>query len=609
MDPHLIIESESESTAHALRPDQVTSIGRNRANSIVLRDEHASRFHAEIICEDGKWILRNCKTMNGTRVNNQKIDDPVNLAQGDIIRIGDTRLRFILDGADLGKNVNPNPVIEHPSSSLADSGLASTHEHTAVETDELTALCSLLIGPVDEATPRAIVARALATIYQQTGANVVGFMSLDEEQPLPKIVYPELRRVDIHLSRQLTQQVQREGKRVWLGAGGELFKENDSLLSFTDALCIPLRASQVNLGALHVYKSDKLFADREVRFCEGVAGYLANSLHVLRSHRLLEAENLRLRSHVAAADEALIGDSTAMKKVRHQIDRLAPSQATVLIVGESGVGKELVALSIHRLSQRREAPLVTVNCAAIASNLMESELFGHRRGAFTSATTDRKGLFERADEGTLFLDEIGELSLECQAKLLRVIEGKGFYPLGSETEIKTDVRMIAATNRDLESQVDQRGFRRDLFFRLSITIRVPPLRDHAEDIPLLVKHFLSKLSNEYRRQFQITEAALDLLQSYSWPGNVRQLRSVLEYALNMCEGNIIDVLDLKLSAPSPETGREKLSLNLEELEAWAIGEALKEMRGNLSKAAKILGIHRDTLSMKMKKYGIERPTP
>jgi two-component system, NtrC family, response regulator HydG len=607
MVPCLIVESESESIAHELRPDQVTTIGRNRTNSVVLRDEHASRFHAEIIWEDGKWILRNCKPMNGTRVNNQKIDQPVTLAQGDLIRIGDTRLRFTLDGAEVEKNVIPQ-VIDSPSSSSPDSSLISTHEHTAVQADELTALCTLLAKPVDEATPRTIVAKALATIYQQTGADVVGFMSLDEEQPLPKMVYPELRRVDIHLSRQLTQQVQREGKRIWLGAAGAPFEENDSLLTFTDALCVPLRTNQVNLGALHIYKSEKLFAEREVRFCEGVAGYLANCLHVIRSHRLLEAENLRLRSHVAAGDEVLIGDSKAIKGVRHQIDRLAPSQASVLIEGESGVGKELVALSIHRHSQRRDAPLVTVNCAAIASNLMESELFGHRKGAFTSATTDRKGLFERADEGTLFLDEIGELSLECQAKLLRVIEGKGFYPLGSDTEITTDVRIIAATNRDLETQVQKREFRRDLYFRMSMPIRVPPLRDHAEDIPSLVNHFLSKLSNEYRRQFQVTKAALDLLQSYSWPGNVRQLRSVLEYALNMCEGNVIEVSDLKLSAPPLETGKEKLSLNLEELETWAIGEALKEMRGNLSKAAKTLGIHRDTLSMKMKKYGIEKPT-
>jgi transcriptional regulator with GAF, ATPase, and Fis domain len=606
MRPRLILESGGDCASHSLLVDQATSLGRNRTNSIVVNDQHSSRWHAEILCENGRWMLRDCDTMNGTRLNNQRISQPTPLSEGDEIRIGDTRFRFTLKETEAATAANPLETATPHVVSFPDPGLASTQEHTDLQADELTALCSLLSGPVDEATPRTIVARALVTVYQQTGASVVGFLSLDEEDPLPKIVHPELTRVDIHLSRRLTQQVQREGKRIWLGSQVAQAEENESLLPFTDAVCVPLNAGKAPLGALHVYKSGKHFSDRDVRFCEGVAGYLANCLQVLRARRQLEAENLRLRSHGPAADEVLLGASAAMHKVRQQIARIAPRQATVLIVGDSGVGKELVALSIHRQSLRRDAPLVTVNCAAIASHLMESELFGHRKGAYTGAHSDRKGLFERADEGTLFLDEIGELSLECQAKLLRVLEGKSFQALGGETDIKTDVRIIAATNRDLETQVQERGFRKDLFFRLGIPIRVPPLRDHAEDIPSLVNHFIDRLATEYRRPIKITEPALDSLQTYSWPGNVRQLRSVLEHAVVMSDGATIDVADLKLSGDAGEIPTKLPSLNLEELEASAICQALMEMKGNLSQAAKALGIHRDTLSTKMKKYNIEK---
>ncbi|MFL5245148.1 MAG: sigma 54-interacting transcriptional regulator [Gemmataceae bacterium] len=606
MRPRLIFESGGGCASHPLSVDQITRLGRNRSNSIVLNDEHSSRCHAEIICENGQWMLRDCDTMNGTRLNDQRIAQPMPLSEGDEIRIGDTRFRFCVTEMEADTAAAALAAVNPQVVSGPDPGLARTQEHIGRETDELAALCTLLSGPVDDMTPRTIVARALAAIYQQTGAGVVGFLSLDEEDPLPKMVHPELTRVDVHLSRRLTQQVQREGKRVWLSSQAAQAEENESLLAFTDAVCVPLNAGKAPLGALHVYKSGKHFSDREVRFCEAVAGFLANGLQVLRARRQLEAENQRLRRHGPAEDEVLLGASTPMQKVRQQIARIAPRQTTVLIVGESGVGKELVALSIHRHSLRGGAPLVTVNCAAIASQLIESELFGHCKGAYTGAYGDRKGMFERADEGTLFLDEIGDLSLECQAKLLRVLEGKPFQALGGEKDIKTDVRIIAATNRDLETQVQDRGFRKDLFFRLGIPIRVPPLRDHAEDVPTLVKHFLNRLTTEYRRPIHVTESALDRLQAYNWPGNVRQLRSVLEHAVAMTDGDTVDVDDLKLSGVSSEIPPKLPSLNLEELEASAICQALTETKGNLSQAAKALGIHRDTLSTKMKKYNIEK---
>jgi Nif-specific regulatory protein len=326
---------------------------------------------------------------------------------------------------------------------------------------------------------------------------------------------------------------------------------------------------------------------------------------VLRARRQLQAENSRLRDH-HAGDDVLIGDSSAMAKLRETIARLAPGPGNVLIVGESGVGKELVALGLHRQSPRRDAPLVTVNCAAITPNLMESELFGHMKGAFSGADRTHPGFFEQADEGTLFLDEIGELSLECQAKLLRVLEGKGFRPVGGTADIRVDVRIIAATNRDLEQEVEAERFREDLFYRLRIPIRVPPLRDHAEDIPALVAHFLGRLSLEYRRPMKLSDAALQRLRDYSWPGNVRQLRSVLETALAMSDCDAIDADDLPLGPDRRQQSPGLPTLKLEELECDAIRQALRQTEGNKAQAARLLGIHRDTLQLKLRKYGIEK---
>jgi two-component system, NtrC family, response regulator HydG len=329
----------------------------------------------------------------------------------------------------------------------------------------------------------------------------------------------------------------------------------------------------------------------------------------LRTRRQLEAENSRLRGHLPRSGDELVGDSLPMKQLRQQIERMAPRPGTMLIVGESGSGKELVALALHRQSPRHDAPLVTVNCAAIAASMSEGELFGSRRGAFTGAERDRKGYFQQADEGTLFLDEIGDLSLECQAKLLRVIEGKGFLPVGAEKEVKPDVRVIAATHRNLERDVREGRFRQDLFFRLGIPIRVPALRDRREDIPALVRHFLGRLVPEYRPQIRLTEAAMQRLQEHAWPGNVRQLLLVLENAVVMSEGHRIDASDLHLTSDSPMPPTGLPSLKLDELEMLAIRQALKQTHGNLSQTAHVLGIHRDTLGTKIKKYEIEKDNP
>jgi Nif-specific regulatory protein len=602
-----------------LVPHRSVTLGRHRSNTMVLQDKHASRQHAEVFPSNGRWFIRDCNTLNGTRINGKRITEPQPLTDGEEIGIGDTRLLFLQEPTNRD-SPPPEKNGRDPKKAQADSarpgGKESTkpasdppsgeQHQTILQVDELTALCSFMTTAVEETSPRALIERALAIVHSQTGAGLTGFLSLDPEDPLPRVVLPERASVDAHLSRRLTVRVQQEGRLVCLSQNSEAI-DSSSLLSFQDAMCVLVGDSSAPMGALHVYKSGKPFTEREARFCEVLAGYLTNSLRVLRSRRTLEAENSRLRGRTPGGGETLIGESPAMHRLRQEIGRLAPRACTVLITGESGVGKELVANALHRLSPRAEAPFVAVNCAAIMTTLADAELFGHVEGGFTGATCDRPGYFEQADEGTIFLDEIGELSLECQAKLLRVIEGKGFRPVRGEAEVHVDVRIVAATHRNLQQMVQEGKFRSDLFFRLGVPIKAPALREHAEDIPALVEHFLTSLGHEYRRPLQLTQAALRRLQAYSWPGNVRQLRAVLENAVAMSDGAVLDVEDLRWPDSFLGTGpNDPPTLNLEQLEVWAVRRALQQTQWHLAQAAELLGVHRDTLTNKIKKYDIRR---
>jgi Nif-specific regulatory protein len=594
MHARLTIEGEGGAEVFDLTPDQPVTLGRSRENTIVLLDEHASRAHARLHYEDGCWHLADLESRNGTRLDGQPVRRAVPLAHGQEILIGATRLRFSLDTSDT-QTAHPSPatqVIEPPGVST-----------TSLQTDDLTSLCRFMSGAVEETDPRDLLRRALRTVLKQTGATLAGYLGLDPADPVPKLVLPDDATVDRQLSRQLTLRVQTEGRTVWLGTDLAATRPTDSLVPFTDAMGLPVKAGSEPVGAVHAYKANALFAERDVRFAEALVGYLASGLQVLRTRRTLEAENSRLRGHLPAADD-LVGDSSALQRLRGLIARVAPQPSTALIHGESGVGKELVALALHRHSRHAGGPLVAVNCAAIQQSMMEAELFGYRKGAFTGADRDYPGLFQQADEGTLFFDEVGELSAECQAKLLRVIEGKSFKPLGATAEVKADARILAATNRDLEKEVKAGRFRADLYYRLKVvTVPVPPLRDHAEDIPQLVRHFLDTLNRECRRQVRLTPAALRKLQAYAWPGNVRQLRAVLENAVVMADGDVLDAV----AFPLPEASGESLTLrplNLEALERWAIPEALKRTGGNKTQAAELLGISRETLANKLKKYAL-----
>jgi two-component system, NtrC family, response regulator HydG len=285
---------------------------------------------------------------------------------------------------------------------------------------------------------------------------------------------------------------------------------------------------------------------------------------------------------------------------------VARATGCVLIRGESGAGKELVARAVHRASARSDRPMLSVNCAAIPRDLMESQLFGHKKGSFTGADADHAGLFQQANTGTLFLDEVGEMTLDGQAKLLRILEGHPFLPVGSTKEVNADVRVIAATNRDLGDFVRDGKFREDLFYRLSVfELYIPPLRDRGGDIELLVNHFLEHFKRQHgRTQLTLSPDARDKLLGYSWPGNVRQLRNVVDSAVVMCEGNVILADDLGLRDASQNEQLE--SLRIDFWERRLIQEALKRTDGSIPEAARLLGLGRATLYRKVEEYGIER---
>jgi DNA-binding NtrC family response regulator len=326
---------------------------------------------------------------------------------------------------------------------------------------------------------------------------------------------------------------------------------------------------------------------------------LENRELVLR-HRELEADLERSR-----LPSGMIGKSAVMRKVFDTISRVAPTKASVLITGESGVGKELVADAIHGLSPRKDKPLVKVHCAALSANLLESELFGHEKGAFTGAVSRRRGRFELANGGTLFLDEIGEIDQNIQIKLLRVLQERQFERVGGEETVETDVRLVAATNKDLKAEIEKGNFREDLYFRLNVvSVNVPPLRERKDDIPIMAASFLKEFAAENGKTIEgIHEKAYSRLYAYDWPGNIRELRNCIESAVVMCRNPVIAVEDLPpaLQSFSEEEGwvRVPLDCSLEEAEKIIIKAAIGFHKGNKSKAADVLGIGRKTLHRKI----------
>jgi Nif-specific regulatory protein len=378
-------------------------------------------------------------------------------------------------------------------------------------------------------------------------------------------------------------------------------------------LCVPIKFKGESIGVLiadKVFKDSAITVDEDIRILNVVASIIAQYVILWKHYRESEQEreNLKLKLKGRYSLPNVIGSSDKMQEVFEAVHRVADSKATVILYGESGTGKELIAKAIHYMSPRAKQPFIKFNCASIPEGLIESELFGHEKGAFTGAIAARKGRFELADGGTIFLDEVGDLLITLQPKILRVLQEREFERVGGEKTIKIDVRLIAATSRDLEGLVLEGRFREDLYYRLNVVpIFLPPLRERKEDISLLIEHFLKRFNEENKKNVSISPEALGILMDYSWPGNIRELENTIERLVVMCGGNAIEPSDLPINLKLPALKvipRGSLKIGVEEIERASILNALEDSGWIQAKAARLLGLTSRQIGYKIKKYRI-----
>jgi Nif-specific regulatory protein len=430
----------------------------------------------------------------------------------------------------------------------------------------------------------------------------------------------------IPISRSVVKKVVAERAAVLAADAPKDIGDNPTLLAakILSTIGVPLWQGDEIIGVLQADNraARGMFADRDLDVLAVLAQAASQAVvHARLYQRLKIAEERQRKENVylkkreeSRRFDGIIGDSKEMKSLFDQLRKVVDTRVTVLIEGETGTGKELVASAVHYWSNRREKLFVAQNCAAMPENLLESELFGHKKGSFTGATDDKKGLFELADGGTLFLDEVGEMPLNLQAKLLRVLQEGEVRPVGSNTTRKVDVRIVAATNRDLEKEVKEGRFREDLFYRLKVfPIKIPPLRDRREDIPVLAGHFLKKYAGEFgKRVGGFSQQAMELLQGYKWPGNVRELENeVQRLVIQLDEDDFVEPVHLSPRTRQVENLLDKihpakgtLREMMEQVEKWVLLEALREHGNNKSATAKTLGITREGLHKKLKGFGI-----
>lgn len=433
----------------------------------------------------------------------------------------------------------------------------------------------------------------LSTILSEEGYDVVSASCLDEAKKLINDFKPDIILTDLKLGQQ-------DGTEVFNFIPHQPF--TPAVIVITAFGSIPSAVEAVKKGAFNYLQKP---LDKDILL-----------FHVKQAEERINLikENLRLREELYGKFkiEGIVGKSPKMRQTIEIVKKVTPTNATVLIYGESGTGKELIARAIHYNSPRKQFPFTAINCAAIPETLIESELFGYEPGAFTGANTRKIGLIEASDKGTLFLDEIGELPLITQSKLLRVLQDKEIRRVGGKDTIKVDVRIIAATNRNLAEEVAKNRFREDLYYRLKvITVELPPLRERKEDIPELVNFFIEKYSKEFGKRIKgIDEEALKMLTEYSWPGNIRELESIIERAIIICEKEKITIDDIKdeLRKNSPKNIFDidipEEGINYEEMEKELIKKALVKSNFVIAKAAKLLGMSYDTLWYRLKKFGL-----
>ncbi len=648
-----------------LIPGRTVTIGRAPTNQVVVKEEQSSRQHAEIFMTEGKWILRDLDSRNGTSIGQERVVGDRVLKAGDIIWIASTQLAFVHDltnaykgrakkalDNDLAHKTIAGLEIEVSSEDTLSGSEPTTITHRKGKTRFLSEpddqdasvpkvgraaakLCRLAFELANQTSVRSIAKLALDGLMESTNANSGAILMTARPgafQPGDLEVVSwrcEKNAAYQRVSNFLSETVLNSGEAVLArdieGDSALGIRDSKGIISALSVICAPIRVNDKSIGLCHLYstKQGRTLDPDDLEFTLAVAENVALAMRTrFREQKLVEdvrkhtSEIVELRQQLGHESE-IIGRSPQMLAVHQQIALAAPSNATILIRGESGVGKELVARAVHFASTRRKGPFVCINCAALAESLLESELFGHERGAFTGATERKMGKFEAANGGTIMLDEIGEMSPSTQAKFLRVLEGHPFERVGGSKAITTDVRVIAATNRDLEKAVREGLFRKDLFFRLHVVqIEVPPLRRRPDDIIELTEHFLQKFVLETGRKISsFSSAAIEQLKNYRWPGNVRELKNVIERAVLLARGNQIDADELVLTnlTTASESQMEYSAIAtaykaepLAEVERRHILHTLIATSWNKSKTAHILGIERTTLDRKIQRFNLTR---
>ena len=593
--------------------DQQNLMGRDWECRIVLNDPQCSRVHAELFRGEDGWWIRDNGSSNGTFVNGQVVDE-ARLVDGTQVRIGNSVFSFSekLQSGQPAQQV-PEVDLDSPEEDRTTGQLTVVLDKTLNprETGQYTLdflqghnwgrdfffLFQLSVKLLSVKDPESVVQVSMERLFERTEATAAGFLWLSEQGDLtPKTVFPADQRDKLQLDPVLTSRVVKKKNAIRV--------EHETNDAWADSICVPLVGEDQVTGAIHLYRDSQPFHNSHFQLACATANIIQRALTNANEVASLEVKHYRLVEKSAAFDE-LKGESSSMQELKSRITRVAKASGCVLVRGESGSGKELVARAIHRASPRADRPMLSVNCAAIPRELMESQLFGHKKGAFTSAERDHVGWFQQADLGTLFLDEIGELTLEGQAKLLRTLEGHPFLPVGGTKEVDVDVRVICATNRDLKEFVKEKKFREDLYYRLSVyELYIPPLRERETDIQLLIDFFLEHFRTQHGKpNIRLSKAANAKLVAYQWPGNVRQLRNVIDSAVVMAEGDEILVEDIGIR----DNGIEELeTLRIDHWEQKLIRDALKRTANSVPKAAELLGISRATLYRKIDEYGIER---
>jgi Nif-specific regulatory protein len=614
-------------------PEGEATLGRDPANAVAVADASVSRKHCLLRREeDGRFQIKDLDSRNGTLVNGQAVKEQW-LRHGDEIATGDSVFLFLLEEQDQAVPASGVEFDDNPSA--AETKLIHPREVIYLQPDRLQRelpatsqvarnLSALLkISRVVHAIRdlEELQAQLLDLIFEVVPAGRGAILLAEGAGKEFNCLYARTRHAgqpqQVRVSRTIVRQVMKDNVAI-LGVdvpATAKLRDVESLVAseVRTLLCVPLTVFQRAIGCIYLDSTNAAdrFEEDHLQLLTAIAGVSAVALDNARRLQWLEEENRRLTTEVRQ-EQSLVGEGARIKEIFQFLARVAPTESTVLIEGESGTGKELVARALHRNSHRASKPFVAINCAAIPESLLESDLFGHERGAFTGAAVQKQGRLQVAEGGVVFLDEIGELAPALQVKLLRVLQEREFERVGGTHSIKIDVRLIAATNRDLNEAVRNGEFRQDLYYRLAVVkLTMPPLREHREDIPMLTRHFVQKYAKRSKVKAKpVSREAMAALVNYEWPGNVRELENAIERALVMGSSDAVLLEDLPESLLEQESPAEmhqgKYHASVKELKKQLIVDAVEQTRGNYVEAAGILGVHPNYLHRLIRNLGLKQ---